>query len=478
MLPPEPLAPSRSFACDVPSRLRKLSASRFVLSAMDPWKMRGFVALGLSAGLTAWALHARPFEPPEQLVATEPEFQVNTYTTDTQSMPDVSRHDNGFVVTWTSAGSAGDDSDDTSIQARLLDAEGLPLGGQFQINESTTGAQFEPSVAAWSDGGFVVTWVDMPLFFRLRGKIFDSTGTGVGSEFLIAAPSGVAGNSVVAADDDSFVVTWSGYPGDGDASGVRAARYSSDGTELSNLAVNSFTTGDQSRPTVSTAPDSTFLVVWVSDGSAGTDTAGTSVQMRRLSSEGAPLGEDFQVNSYTTGDASSVRSAFGADGGFLVSWTNVGGSPDGDDDGAVVARRFDSSGMPVGDDFQINDTQTLGSQASSDLDSTPDGGYLVSWSGDAATSDDPLDAASVIRRLDAQGEAVGDDFVVNTLTLGDQVDPRLDLDDAGNLVVVWTSDVSAGDDATESIQGRFVSVEIFADGFESGDTAAWSATVN
>jgi hypothetical protein len=46
------------------------------------------------------------------------EFQVNTYTTDTEQSPAVAAGDDGFVVVWTSDGSPGTDGSSYSVQAR------------------------------------------------------------------------------------------------------------------------------------------------------------------------------------------------------------------------------------------------------------------------------------------------------------------------------------------------------------------------
>ncbi len=51
-------------------------------------------------------------------------------------------------------------------------------------------------------------------------------------------------------------------------------------------------------------------------------------------------------------------------------------------------------------------------------------------------------------------------------------------DGDGDFVVVWSSFGSSGSDsAGESIQGQRFAVPLFTDGFESGDTSAWSNTV-
>ena len=52
------------------------------------------------------------------------------------------------------------------------------------------------------------------------------------------------------------------------------------------------------------------------------------------------------------------------------------------------------------------------------------------------------------------------------------------LDGSGGFVVVWDSNGSSGTDTSYlSVQGQRYAPPIFADGFESGDTSAWSNTV-
>ena len=61
-------------------------------------------------------------------------------------------------MTWSSAGSAGSDSSFTSIQARRFDATGIALGDDFQVNVYTPYLQYFSDVGVGEDGGFVVTW--------------------------------------------------------------------------------------------------------------------------------------------------------------------------------------------------------------------------------------------------------------------------------------------------------------------------------
>ena len=61
------------------------------------------------------------------------------------------------MVVWTSYGSSGADSSDSSIQGRHYDNSGMPAVAQFQINTHTNSWQNRPAVAA-ERGNFVVVW--------------------------------------------------------------------------------------------------------------------------------------------------------------------------------------------------------------------------------------------------------------------------------------------------------------------------------
>ena len=76
-------------------------------------------------------------------------------------------------------------------------------------------------------------------------------------------------------------------------------------------------------------------------------------------------------------------------------------------------------------------------------------------------------------------EPLGPEFQVNTYTTGVQSRPAVAIDNIGEFVVTWSDEYQQN--FSLGIFGqRFMAappVGIFADGFESGDTAAWSSTV-
>ena len=84
------------------------------------------------------------------------EFQINTYMTNSQSAPSAAAlTDGGFVATWNSY---SQDGDSAGIYGQRYNATGATVGAEFQVSTYTTNSQSAPSAAALTDGGFVVTW--------------------------------------------------------------------------------------------------------------------------------------------------------------------------------------------------------------------------------------------------------------------------------------------------------------------------------
>jgi hypothetical protein len=83
------------------------------------------------------------------------EFQVNSYTTGAQWVPAVASDANGdFVVAWESP----QDGSYEGIFGQRFNASGVPQGSEFQVNSYTTNYQTLPAIASAANGNFVVVW--------------------------------------------------------------------------------------------------------------------------------------------------------------------------------------------------------------------------------------------------------------------------------------------------------------------------------
>ena len=271
----------------------------------------------------------------------------------------------------------------------------MPLGGEFPV--STTEVAFRPAVSMNGDGSFVAVWVGSTFgagseFARVLGQRFATTGAPVGAEFQ----------------------------------------------------VNTLTTNNQWFPAVAVLPDGGFVVAFGSFASAGTDTDGQSVQARLYDANGTPLGAEFQVNTYTPEAQTFPEVAVDAFGGFVIAWHSTGSSTD-INGGEIRARRYGAAGaIPLGEDFQIN-TYTTGHQQFPDVAMDPNGGFVVAWENvDVAL---PVQA----RRYDSSGAPLGDQFTVSP---NGGAPPHVAMDAASRFIAVFETFPGTGG-GTEITGRRF-----------------------
>jgi len=148
----------------------------------------------------------------------------------------------------------------------------------------------------------------------------------------------------------------------------------------------------------------------------------------------APLGDEWLVNSFTgcTQELADTGNAVAAlpDGGYVASWTSV--FQDGDS-GGIYAQRFGADGVPRGAEYRVNAT-TAGNQMRSSVAAAADGSSVVVWQ---SFGQDGSGYGIYGQRYDANGQAVGNEFLVNVTTDGNQESPTVTCLSGGGFVVVW-----------------------------------------
>ena len=188
---------------------------------------------------------------------TGSEFQVNNYTTDAQKFPAVAMDSDGdFVVVWSSMGSNGTDASDTSIQAQRYASDGSTLESEFQVNSYTTDTQAFPTVVKDADAGFVVAWLSWgssgtdTIYGSIWAQHYASDGMPTGSEFQVNTyTTHNQSYPAVAMDmDGDFVVAWQSHGSSGTDThsySIQAQRYLvsvfADGFESGNTTLWSST---------------------------------------------------------------------------------------------------------------------------------------------------------------------------------------------------------------------------------------------
>ena len=159
------------------------------------------------------------------------EFRINTHTEVYQQTPSTTGlADGGFVVTWESS---NQDGSGYGIFGQRYDKEGNAVGDEFQSNTYTSSEQTTPDVTALLDGGFVVTWQSSGQDgsgYGIYGQRYDANGTSFGDEFQVNTytSSEQYDPSVTALNDGGFMVTWEGQ--DASGYGIKGQRFGVDGS--------------------------------------------------------------------------------------------------------------------------------------------------------------------------------------------------------------------------------------------------------
>ncbi|MEJ5340555.1 MAG: hypothetical protein WHT09_03220 [Thermogutta sp.] len=218
----------------------------------------------------------------------------------------------------------------------------------------------------------------------------------------------------------------------GQGSGIGPGTPGTPGDTDINPVVNTTLAGDQSLPAVAMNANGDYVVVWVSVGQgADANTTNTNIIAQRYNRRGEPQGTEFIVNTYETGNQTQPAVAMDSAGNFIVVWAGEGA----DDVDGVWARMFDRFGNPLGDQFRVNQYRN-NAQYNPRVAVSASGKFVVTWSSYGQDGDKD----GVYARLyNAYGQALSNEFRVNTTTANYQRNSDVAMDDAGNFVVAWMS---------------------------------------
>ncbi len=304
-----------------------------------------------------------------------PEFQVNTGTQNNQEHPTVTAlDDGGFIIAFMSYGQDGESSNYTNSYAQRYDASGATVGSQFILHDNSDQYQHMPVVTALDNGKFVATWqAQYTNQYKIYSRIFDSNNAPTGIEFMVnTSTSGMQHHAdTVKLKNGDFVVAW--VDTGQQSTGIYGQKFDSTGNQLGGeFQVNSYTVSDQQEPAVTALEDGGFVVSWQSNGQDGD---GYGIFGQRYDASGNTVGSEFQVNT-TTSNSQEFSTGVGlSDGGFLIAWTS--NMQDGSGYG-VFGQRFDQSGNSIGNEFQIN-TYTTNDQDRISLAQLANGNVIATW---------------------------------------------------------------------------------------------------
>ncbi|MEM8558756.1 MAG: T9SS type A sorting domain-containing protein [Bacteroidota bacterium] len=322
----------------------------------------------------------------------------------------------------------------------------VAVGPEFRVNTYTTEMQRFPGIAMDDDGDFVIVWDSKDQDgddYGIFGQRFDASGVSQGDEFKVntftngsqrVTPEVI--DAVSMDGSGNFVIVWDSRQDGGslfDQSGVYAQRFNFAGEPIGNeFRVNSRTTGSQRGSAVAMDDEGNFVVAWRDNVG---DDFGSDIFAQIFDLGGNRVGSEFRVNNRTEGDQFHPSVDMNSIGEFVISWNGPGRNL-GDD---IYARKFDNKGAPVGSEFVVDIFSTDGIERFPTVAISNEGSFVIAWGNGLDGSGTGIFAAC----FDSSGEPIfgpqGYEFLVNTWTTRSQFAPSAAMDQDGDFVIAWES---------------------------------------
>jgi hypothetical protein len=329
-----------------------------------------------------------------------------------------------------------------------------PRGSEIRVSTNTLASHYDPSVAVFPDGGFVVVWTAGPRFDEpvgrrvIHARLFDSQGKPETGEFRLIDP--VPGSQfpdrVVADRDGSFLLVWTEQSGSRTSISVR--RFNRDGTPRGKrIRVHNGAPSWRDRGVVAVAPDGRFAVAWQQEVRLPSPGSYTNAVARIFTAQGSPLTPEFILGQGETG--------IGDDNVYAYP-TELVFSPDGKLTSLVqyyvLPNCLETELVQFSSDGSTRESQRLGptfncvrsDYSGSSLAMSRNGSLIAAW------SEYEIEA----QRFAPNGEPRADQFTVSPAP-GDNFQryPAVAAQDNGSFVIVWT-DEEGKDGSFAGIFGR------------------------
>jgi Ca2+-binding RTX toxin-like protein len=379
------------------------------------------------------------------------EFRVNSFTPNSQTDPEVtSLLGGGWVVTWESSGQT---SDSVDVWARVYGSDGVVLGSEFRVNTFDYGSQFDPSIAALEDGGWVITWTSPDqggIFF----KRYDSTG-----EVVTSVADLYESPSVVALDGGGWVAAWHRLNAAGDGFEIVAATSDNDDSGLI-VGESIVLQAGALNPRLGALPGGGWVAVWeVYDPETQTE---ATLHTRRFDAAGKAIGAVSTLVATNDVKIGSAAVQVLSGGGWVVAWQESEG---GTREQGTYARQYSAAGTAIGSSDLYLGAETSLPDSSNPVAALADGGWLML----ALSSEDSRDGVLIARRYDAAGKAVGSSFTALEYGLGTDTDFSVEGTADGGWVICWSAFDATDGVRTVVLQQFDAAGRAFGDVVEVGD---------
>jgi Ca2+-binding RTX toxin-like protein len=330
--------------------------------------------------------------------------------------------DGGFVVTY----------QDSESFAQIFDADGTPRTELFSPDIDFYNAS--PDVTELADGNILFTWQieGAPHLSGLYGRIFDSEGNAVTDTLTLDDREGEQRFSdTVALDNGGFVSVWHAATEPNGDGPVLARTFDSNGNPVGDSfqVSEGNISGARSEYTLSATAlsDDTIIVFHTENG---------VISGRHFSQSGILIGEPFDILELNTGTESNPTATLNAAGDLVVSYGS-------DLDIYTQTIKILSDDTYSEDEIRVNSDLKSGSQLASDVATFEDnagalaGGHIIVF--EDQNGADGSSKGIFAQLFGADGQEIGNNFLINNVTDGDQVSPEVTVLANGDVVVSWFS---------------------------------------
>ena len=368
-----------------------------------------------------------------------------------QIFPDAAVTPSGGFVVWQDNIT---DGNGWGVSARRLDSTLSGTLSTFRVNVQGTNNQENPRVALLKKGGAVFVWQGgKPSRQHIYARLMTPTNTFLTTTDVLVntfTNNFQINPALTVLNNSNVVVVWASFDQAGSNSllDVYGQVFLPAGQKVGGeFLINQFISYNQRSPAVAALKNGGFVVAWVSeqertafnlggiDNTNGSPPAvigspSVDVYARFYNSSGVAQGNEFLVNT-DNNPCSNPSVAVASDGNFMVTWS-ARDTSNLANDWDIYARTFSSAGAG-GTAVRVN-SFLYGDQYAPRI-SAIGGDYMIIWT---SLGQDGSREGVFGQFVHEDGSPVGGEFRVNTTTAGQQMQPAVASDGAGQFLVVWT----------------------------------------
>lgn len=196
------------------------------------------------------------------------------------------------------------------------------------------------------------------------------------------------------------------------------------------FVVNTYQDTTQRDPQIAKDAAGNYVVVWTTLNKISAQ-AQNEITLQKFNTNDQKIGTEEIVNTITAFNQEKPAIAMNASGMFVIVWASYS------DFNSIydIKARIYKNNTPIGNEFLVN-TYTLGSQTNPDVAIDDYGNFVVTWD---SWYQDGSNKGVYAQMFDQNGNKVGSEFLVNTTTINSQQRPIIKKFNDGKFIIVWES---------------------------------------